>query len=77
MCRGRSKHFVDSDNAFGQGIRKNPIHKILSYRIILEEYMAPLILDKEEEGDDADDHGAGNTDHNYQPAVHLRGDLIN
>ena len=33
--------------------------------------MAPLILDKEEEGDDADDHGAGNADHNYQPAVHF------
>ena len=33
--------------------------------------MAPLILDKEEEGDDTDDHGAGNADHNHQATVHL------
>ena len=35
--------------------------------------MAPLILDKEEERDDTDDHGAGNADHNQQATVHLVG----
>ena len=33
--------------------------------------MAPLILDKEEDGDDADDHRAGNADDDHQPAVHV------
>ena len=40
------------------------------YRIILEEDMAPLILDKEEDGDDADDHGAGDADDDYEATVH-------
>ena len=46
----------------------------LSHRVVLEEYMTPLILDKEEEGDDADDHGAGDADDNHHPAVHLASD---
>ena len=33
--------------------------------------MAPLVLDKEEEGDDTDDHGAGDADDNNQATVHL------
>ena len=37
--------------------------------------MAPLILDKEKDGDDADDHRAGYADDNHQPAVHLDTDL--
>ena len=41
------------------------------YRVILEEHMTPLILDEEEDGDDADDHRAGNADDDHQPAVHL------
>ena len=44
---------------------------MLPYRIILEENRAPLILDKEEDADDTDDHGAGDADHNKQPTVHL------
>ena len=41
-----------------------------SYRVIFEENMAPLILDKEEKGDDTDDHGAGYEDHDDQAAIH-------
>ena len=33
--------------------------------------MTPLILDKEKNGDDADDHGAGDEDDDDQAAVHL------
>ena len=33
--------------------------------------MTPLILDKEEDGDDADDHGAGDADDDHQATVHL------
>ena len=32
--------------------------------------MTPLILDKEEKGDDTDDHGAGYEDDDDQAAVH-------
>ena len=32
--------------------------------------MTPLILDKEEKGDDTDDHGAGYEDDNDQATVH-------
>ena len=42
-----------------------------NYRVIFEEYMTPLILDKEKNGDDADDHGAGDEDDDDQAAVHL------
>jgi hypothetical protein len=34
--------------------------------------MTPLILDKEEKGDDTDYHGAGNADDNHQAAVHFK-----
>ena len=39
--------------------------------------MAPLILYEEEEIDDTDDHGAGDADHNDQPAVHLGSEVSN
>ena len=40
------------------------------YRVIFEEYMAPLILDKEKKGDDTDDHGAGDEDDDDEATVH-------
>ena len=40
------------------------------YRIIFEEYMAPLVLDKEDDRDDTDDHGASNADDDKHAAVH-------
>ena len=42
----------------------------VNYRVIFEEYMAPLILDKEEKGDDTDDHGAGDEDYDDEATVH-------
>ena len=42
------------------------------YRVIFEENVTPFILDKEENGDDTDDHGAGNADDNHQAAVHFQ-----
>jgi hypothetical protein len=47
----------------------NKVRKVY-YRVIFEEYMAPLILDKEEKGDDTDDHGAGNEDDDDKATVH-------
>ena len=40
------------------------------YRVIFEEYMAPLILDKEKKGDDTDDHGAGDEDDDDEATVY-------
>ena len=40
------------------------------YRVILEEYMAPLIVNKEEEGEGDDDEGADDEDHHHHPTVH-------
>ena len=42
------------------------------YRVIFEEYMTPLILDKEENGDDTDDHGAGDEDDDDEATVHFQ-----
>ena len=41
-----------------------------SYRVIFEENMTPLILDKEEKGDDTDDHGAGYEGDDNQATIH-------
>jgi hypothetical protein len=46
------------------------------YRVIFEEYMTPLILDKKKKGDDTDDHGAGDEDDDDQAAVHLSSEVI-
>ena len=45
------------------------------YRVIFEEYRTPLILDKEEKGDDTDEHGAGNEDDDDQVTVHLSSEV--
>jgi hypothetical protein len=44
---------------------------------IFEEYMTPLILDKEEKGDDTDDHRAGNEDDDDQATIHLSSVAVN
>ena len=43
---------------------------MLNYREILEEDMAPLVLDIEENKEDADDHGDDDADHDYQATIH-------
>ena len=43
---------------------------LTTYRVILEEYMAPLIVNKEEEGEGDDDEGADDEDHHHHPTVH-------
>ena len=43
---------------------------ITHYCVVPEEDMTPLILDKEEKRDHADDHRAGDADDNHQTAVH-------
>ena len=37
--------------------------------------MTPLILDKEENGDDTDNHGAGNEDDDDQVTVHVSNEV--
>ena len=56
----------------------NPVNIeiIKLYRVIFEEYMTPLILDKEKNGDDTDDHGAGDEDDDDQAAVHISSAVI-
>ncbi len=40
------------------------------YRVILEEELAPLVLDVEEEAEHEDDVGEGDETDHHQPAVH-------
>jgi hypothetical protein len=40
------------------------------YRVILEEELAPLVLDVEEESEHQDDVGEGDETDHHQPAVH-------
>ena len=42
------------------------------HRVIFEEDVTPFILDKEENGDNTDDHGAGDADDNHQATVHCQ-----
>ena len=42
-----------------------------NYRVVEEEDMAPLIVDKEKEGEDSDDEAGDDEHHHDQPAVHL------
>ena len=46
------------------------VKRLHTYCIILEEYMTPLILHIEEEGEDDADEGAGDADDHYQASVH-------
>ena len=40
------------------------------YRVILIEYMAPLIVNKEKEGEGDDDERDDDDDHHHHPTVH-------
>ena len=50
--------------------------KIKIYRVVFKEDRTPLILDKGQDGDDTDDHAAGNEDDDNQATVHLEDLLI-
>ena len=43
---------------------------IFTHRVVLKKHRTPLILHKGEDGDDTDDHAAGNEDDEDEPGVH-------
>ena len=46
-------------------------HKKSVYRVVIEEHLAPLVVDKEEEGEDGDDEACGDHNHHNKAAIHV------
>ena len=57
-------------------VKKKNLTQTKIYRVVFKEDRTPLILDKGQDGDDTDDHAAGNEDDDNQATVHLEDLLI-
>ena len=69
-CLKGNKRFIHRPNLY-RNISDFQLQKKSIHRVVIEEDLAPLVVDKEEEGEHGDDEAGGDHNHHDQAAVHV------